>query len=229
MLGCGDAAPSAVAVDAPSPAKHDAPRVDASPPVAVEATKPVVAPPEGWSDLEAVVPGIRLDIRYATANNFTGAPLPGYAGPRAWMRDFAAAALARVQADLAADGLGLLVFDAYRPVRATTAMVRWARATRREDLLRDGYIAGKSKHNQGVAIDLTLVDLATGEPLAMGTEFDTFDESAAYKRGSPDVMRNRTRLRRAMQAHGFAPYDKEWWHFTFITAEPTPPLDRAYE
>jgi D-alanyl-D-alanine dipeptidase len=195
-----------------------APRKEPVPEVEVE-------PPEGFTDLERAVPGIALDIRYATANNFTGAALPGYGRPRAWLRDAAAEALARVQADLAADGLGLLVFDAYRPRRATAAMVQWARATDREDLLRDGYIAARSKHNQGIAIDLTLADRATGAPLPMGTEFDTFSEAAHLEHASGEALHNRHRLRRAMQAHRFAPYGKEWWHFTFITADPTPAID----
>ena len=225
-LACGDA-PAPSPVEAPDPQRHDVARVEPAPrPEEVERT--AIAPPEGWSDLETAVPGIRLDIRYAGPNNFTGAPLPGYEAPRAWMRDEAASALARVQAELADEGLGLLVFDAYRPVRASVAMVRWARATQREDLLRDGYIAARSKHNQGVAIDLTLADLATGEPLPMGTAFDTFDESAWFDRATGGAMTNRRRLRSAMQAQGFAPYGKEWWHFTFITADPTPPMDEPY-
>jgi D-alanyl-D-alanine dipeptidase len=201
----------------------DVPRVEPAPPEVVPPP-----PPPGFTDLALAVPGIVLDIRYATPNNFTGAPLPGYARPRAWMRDAAAAALARVQADLAADGLGLRVFDAYRPSRATAAMVRWARSTRRDDLLRDGYIAARSKHNQGVAIDLTLCDLATGEPLPMGTEFDVFDPSAHVENAKGDALRNRHRLRRAMQAHGFASYAKEWWHFVFVTDDETPAIDIEY-
>ena len=201
----------------------DVARVEPPAPLDIESP-----PPAGFTDLAIAVPGIVLDIRYATANNFTGAPLPGYARAGAWMRDAAAAALARAQADLATDGLGLRVFDAYRPSRATAAMVKWARATRRGDLLRDGYIAARSKHNEGVAIDLTLCELATGEPLPMGTEFDVFDERAHLVNAKGEALRNRHRLRRAMQAHGFAPYAKEWWHFVFVTDEDTPAIDVEY-
>ncbi len=77
-------------------------------------------------DVRSVDSTIQVDLRYATANNFTGAPLPGYEAPRALLRREAAAALGRVQARLRADGLGLRIFDAYRPVRATIAMVDWA-------------------------------------------------------------------------------------------------------
>ena len=86
-------------------------------------------------DVRSVDSTIRVDARYAGANNFTGAPLPGYDAPRALLRREAAAALGRVQARLRTGGLGLLVFDGYRPVRATLAMVDWAERTGRADLL----------------------------------------------------------------------------------------------
>src|SRR5688572_8431139 len=105
-------------------------------------------------DVRALDSTIRVDARYAGPDNFTGAPLPGYEAPRALLRREAAAALARVQARLQTGGLGLLVFDGYRPVRATLAMVKWAEQSRRRHLLDDGYIARRSRHNQGVAIDL---------------------------------------------------------------------------
>ena len=129
-------------------------------------------------DVRSVDSTIRVDARYAGANNFTGARLPGYDAPRALLRREVAAALGRVQARLRTGGLGLLVFDGYRPVRATLAMVDWAERTGRADLLDDGYIARRSRHNQGVAVDLTLVDPASGTQLDMGTPFDTFSEAA---------------------------------------------------
>ena len=121
---------------------------------------------------------IQVDARYATPNNFTGAPLPGYDAPRALLRREAAAALARVQRRLRTGELGLRVFDGYRPVRATLAMVAWTERTGRRALVDSGYIARRSRHNMGVAVDLTLVDLVTGTEVPMGTPFDAFTEAA---------------------------------------------------
>ena len=163
---------------------------------------------------------IVVDLRYATSNNFTGAPLPGYLANRAYLRREAAAALALVQQDLRAQGLGLKVFDAYRPVRATLAMVAWTQRVSREDLLRDGYIASRSRHNLGLAIDLTLVDRATGTELEMGTPFDTFSAAAHTANATGVAAQNRQRLKAAMERRGFTNYDQEWWHFSYQVANP---------
>jgi len=162
---------------------------------------------------------IRVDLRYRDAGNFTGAPLPGYEANRALLHREAASALARVQAHLRTQGLSLLVYDAYRPVRATLAMVAWAERSGRSDLVTDGYIADRSRHNLGVAIDCTLVDLATGEPLDMGTPFDTFDAAAHTANATGQVAEHRLRLVTAMAREGFVNYDQEWWHY-FHAATP---------
>ena len=120
-------------------------------------------------DLQRLDTTLVIDMRYATASNFTGDTLPGYEANRAYLRAEAAAALAVVNADLRLTGYGLKIFDAYRPVRASEAMVAWAQAKNRQDLLRDGYIAARSRHNLGVAVDLTLVNLATKAEISMGT------------------------------------------------------------
>jgi D-alanyl-D-alanine dipeptidase len=159
-------------------------------------------------------------MRYATPNNFTGAPLPGYSANRAYMRREAAAALARVQRALTRDGLGLKIFDAYRPVRATLAMVEWTDRAGRPDLLRDGYIASRSRHNLGLAIDLTLIDFATGRDLEMGTPFDTFSAAAHTANASGETAAHRQRLKAAMEREGFLNYDQEWWHFSFNVPNP---------
>ncbi|HET7228459.1 MAG TPA: M15 family metallopeptidase [Longimicrobium sp.] len=164
-------------------------------------------------DVTRVDPTIRTDIRYATANNFTGRPLPGYESARALMRPGAARALARVQARLRPQGLGLKVFDAYRPIRATLAMVEWAGRTGNGWVLEQGYVARYSGHNRGNTVDLTLVDLDTGRELEMGTAYDTFSEAAHTANATGQVMENRMRLQRAIGAEGFQPYDQEWWHF----------------
>lgn len=173
-------------------------------------------------DVRSLDSTIVVDARYNGANNFTGAPLPGYQANRALLRREAATALARVQRRLAADGLGLKVFDGYRPVRATLAMVDWAERTGQRHLLDDGYIARRSRHNQGVAIDLTIIELATGAELPMGTPFDTFSEAAHTANATGEVKRNREMFVRVMQSEGFANYEQEWWHFFFAVPEPMP-------
>jgi D-alanyl-D-alanine dipeptidase len=173
------------------------------------------APADALTGVRALDPSIRAEIRYATRRNFTGAPLPGYEQPRALLRPDAAAALARVQARLRAEGLGLKVWDAYRPVRATLAMVEWAERTGNEWVLEQGYVARRSGHNRGGTVDLTLVRLRDGRELPMGTAYDEFIEAAHTANATGEVRANRDRLVRAMQAEGFTNYDKEWWHFSF--------------
>lgn len=172
------------------------------------------------ADVRAADSTIRVDLRYATPYNFTGAVLPGYEASHALLRREAATALGAVQRALAADGVGLKVFDAYRPVRATDAMVAWTRRVHREDLLRDGYIAEQSRHNLGVAVDLTLVERATGRELKMGTAFDTFAPAAHTANATGEIAANRARLVRAMGAAGFVNLPEEWWHFSYPVPDP---------
>jgi D-alanyl-D-alanine dipeptidase len=171
-------------------------------------------------DVRTLDSTIVVELRYATAHNFTSAPLPGYEGNRAYLRREAAAALARVERELAEQGLALEIFDAYRPVRASRAMVAWTERVGREKLLRDGYIASTSRHNLGVAVDLTLVDRATGRALEMGTPFDTFSPAAHTANATGVAAVNRARLERVMEAQGFVNYEKEWWHFTYDVPNP---------
>jgi D-alanyl-D-alanine dipeptidase len=178
----------------------------------------------GLVDVRTYAPAIRLDIRYATADNFTGAPLPGYCKPIAVVRRPAAQALGKVQARLARDGLGLLVYDAYRPARATRAMVRWAERTGHKWVLDQGYVARRSNHNRGAAIDLTLVRATDGKPLGMGTPFDAFTTRSHTANASGRALRNRLTLKRAMEAGGFRNYRREWWHYDFPSAG-GPPRD----
>ena len=152
---------------------------------------------------------------YATEHNFTGAVLPGYEARRILLRRQAAVPLARAQDDLKSEGLGLRVFDGYRPVRATLAMVDWAESSGRVDLLDDGYIARRSRHNLGVAVDLTLIDLETGRALDMGTPYDTFTEDAHTMNATGEILERRLRLKEALEAVGFQNYEKEWWHYSF--------------
>ncbi len=167
------------------------------------------------ADVRAIDPRIVVDLRYATSNNFTGAPIAGYEGNHAYLRRPAAEALARVERDLAAAGLGLKIFDAYRPARATDAMVEWTKRVHREDLLRDGYIASKSRHNLGVAVDLTLIHSRDSSELEMGTAFDTFSAAAHTANATGAAALNRQLLKSAIEKEGFTNYDQEWWHFIF--------------
>lgn len=166
-------------------------------------------------DVQSVDSTIQVRARYATPDNFTGAVLPGYDAHRIFLRREAAEALGRVQTRLRTGGLGLRVFDGYRPVRATRAMVEWAERTGQRALLDSGYIARRSRHNLGVAVDLTLVDLETGTEVPMGTPFDTFGPAAHTANATGRVQRYRQILVRVMESEGFTNYEKEWWHFSY--------------
>lgn len=171
-------------------------------------------------DVQSLDRTIAVDLRYATSNNFTGAPLPGYEANRAYLRREAASALSRVQRDLKPRGLGLRIFDGYRPVRATLAMVDWTARVHRPDLLADGYIASRSRHNLGLAVDLTLIELPGGRELEMGTPFDTFSAAAHTANATGLAANDRQKLKSAMEAEGFVNYDQEWWHYAFNVSNP---------
>jgi D-alanyl-D-alanine dipeptidase len=165
-----------------------------------------------WSDrlvdIESINPNIRLDIRYATPNNFLKRSL--YTVPRCLLRADVADRLSKVQEDLENMGLGLMVYDCYRPWSVTRQM--W-------EILPDSrYVANPSRgsrHNRGAAVDLTLVDLRTGQPLEMPTDFDDFTEQAArdYGGNEPQVRRNSNLLEYRMKKYGFVSLITEWWHF----------------
>jgi D-alanyl-D-alanine dipeptidase len=195
----------------------------------VQATAPDSVARMQLADLATAAPGVRFDLRYATPDNFTGTVLPGYGAARPLLRREAAVALARVERDLERHGMGLKVWDGYRPVRATLGMVAWCEANHRVDLLDQGYIARHSRHNQGVAIDLTVVRLADGRELDMGTGFDEFSERAHTANASGAEAANRKILGDAMRRAGFVNYVDEWWHFSFDVPDPMPfdlPLER---
>ena len=182
------------------------------------------APEKELVDLAQAVPGVALDVRYATPENFMGRAL--YPVPRALLRRPAAEALAAAQRELAADGLGLAVWDAYRPYAVTVAM--WE-AIRDPDYVADP--AKGSRHNRGCAVDLTLVRLDTGEELPMPTAHDDFSERAAHAFTGlpPEVLANRERLRSVLERHGFAALPSEWWHYDFAGWERFELLDLSLE
>jgi D-alanyl-D-alanine dipeptidase len=187
------------------------------------------------ADATALAPTLVLDLRYATTDNFVGARIDGYEAARCLLSEPAARALAAVQAELARGGLGLLVFDCYRPQRAVDHFVRWSRepadpvlAARhhpnvpKPELFARGYVAVRSGHSRASTVDVGLVRLADGVAFDLGTPFDLFDPLSHVDADVPEPARaNRTLLREAMQRHGFAPYAPEWWHFT-LRDEPYP-------
>ncbi len=211
-LGCG-ARPAPVPAVAAAPEPVEADSLAPAPDAAAESL---------LVDVRSLDPAILVDLRYATTNNFTGAVLPGYGAQKALLRGEAAQALARVEARLRTGDMGLRIWDAYRPVRATRAMVAWAERTGRTDLLDQEYIARRSRHNLGVAVDLTLVDLVTGTELDMGTPFDTFSEAAHTANAQGRILRYRQILVRAMEEEGFRNYENEWWHFSYPVAGARP-------
>ena len=162
------------------------------------------------TDLEKIIKGIRLDIRYATRNNFTGEVI--YTAPKAYARLPVAQALKKVQDSLSFYHLGLKIFDAYRPYAATLRLYEVYPDTTFVASPRAG-----SRHNRGCAVDLTLVELATGKELPMPTGYDDFSLKAASDyTGLPDtIMANRKFLFSIMARFGFSHYKSEWWHFDF--------------
>ncbi len=158
-------------------------------------------------DVQQVVPDIVVDLKYATPDNFTGQVL--YEVPRCFLRRATAERLARVQARLRKRGLGLKIWDGYRP-----RSVQW----KMWELVPDSrYVADPrkgSRHNRGAAVDVTLVD-STGRELEMPTGFDDFTEKAHrdYQGGSQRARQNRDLLEAVMRSEGFVPLPTEWWHF----------------
>lgn len=215
----------------------------ASPRSGVQVSEATSAEGAGLVDVGQLIPDARLDIRYAGANNFTGAPVDGYEAPKCYLLATPAAALERVARELRKDKLRLQIFDCYRPVRAVRQFVRWA-----EDLadqrtkseyyphvdkraLLGVYIASESGHSRGATLDVTLLGCDENRqcsPLDMGTPFDFFDERAHTNSPAvtPQQQANRRRLLDAMRAEGFENYSAEWWHYTY-RPEPTPNL--AYD
>ena len=165
----------------------------------------------GLVDVHRYAPGIALDITYAGKDNITGRRLPGYCEEWALMLDPAARDLGRVQRYLRRRNRGLLILDAYRPARATRALVRWAERTGRGHLV-GTYIARRSRHNLGSAVDLTLVRASDGKRLRMG-RYDALGPGAHTFDATGAVLRNRLALKNAMERFGFTNYWREWWHY----------------
>lgn len=163
-------------------------------------------------NLEKFVPHILLDIRYATKNNFTGEPV--YRIARAFARKPVAVALKKAQADFEKLGYRIKIYDGYRPYSATVKFYELMKGD-------TTYVANPykgSRHNRGCAIDMTLVDKATGKELQMPTEYDAMQKESwpSTPVSNPEAQKNREILIQVMEKHGFKVYSTEWWHFDFV-------------
>jgi D-alanyl-D-alanine dipeptidase len=177
-------------------------------------------------ELVKLDPTIKLDIRYATANNFTGRAV--YAEARAFLQRPAAEALARANRALREKGYGLTVFDGYRPWSVTKLFWEITPADKKQ------FVADPSKgsrHNRGCAVDLTLHDLKTGWQVSMPGEYDEMSERSHidYAGGTAEQRRLRDLLRAAMEAEGFNPYAPEWWHYDFKDWRQYPILNLGFD
>ena len=195
--------------------------------------------PDGFIYLDEAVPDLAIDLRYGTGDNFLGERIDGYRHAHAILSGPAAVALAGVQAALRPFGLGLKVFDAYRPQRAVDHFVRWGQDLEdqrtksdyypdvaKEDLFKEGYIASQSSHSRGSTVDVTIVHRdGSGmvRELDMGSRFDFFGPISwpDSREATPPQRANRALLQSLMRSQGFVPYAQEWWHFT-LSGEPYP-------
>ena len=186
--------------------------------------------------LSDYVPGIVQEIRYFSTYNFVGDRIDGYEEPVALLTREAARALKNVANEANVMGYRLKVFDAYRPARAVRHFVFWGIEDldlrmkpffypnlEKQVLFQEGYIAKESSHSRGSTVDLTLLDMATGKEVDMGSPFDLFDPlSHPDNREVTDAQYdNRMLLQNLMVRAGFVPIDCEWWHFT-LGEEPFP-------
>lgn len=170
-------------------------------------------------------PTIKLDIRYATDDNFVGRTV--YPEARAFLQEDAARAVVRVHRELSKDGLGLVIFDGYRPWSITKLFWEVTSQEKRR------FVANPergSKHNRGCAVDLSICDLDTGVELQMPSGYDEFTEQASpdYAGGTNEQTANRDLLRRLMEAEGFTVNPNEWWHYDFKSWEDHPILDISF-
>ncbi|MGV3541270.1 MAG: M15 family metallopeptidase [Rufibacter sp.] len=174
--------------------------------------------------IQEFIPNLQLDIRYATSNNLMGQPMYERAG--AYLSLPAAKALKAVQQELNQQGVGLKIYDAYRPYAVTVAFYEKVKDT--------VFVASPyrgSRHNRGCAVDLTLIDLKTGKELKMPTPFDEFSPQAhsAYAKLPKKVLKNRKLFQEVMLKQGFQIYPDEWWHFDFEGWRNHPVMDIPFQ
>ena len=198
--------------------------------------KKVITDPSGFVVLGDFIPDIIQEIRYFSTYNFIGDRIDGYEEPCALTTIEAARALKGVSNEMFVMGYRLKVFDAYRPAKAVKHFVLWGIEDtdirmkpyfypdeQKQELFIKGYIASKSSHSRGSTVDLTLLDMATGKEVDMGSPFDFFGEISHpdYKGITEEQYANRMMLQKVMVRNGFEPIDCEWWHFT-LKDEPYP-------
>ncbi len=196
----------------------------------------VIMDPSDFVLLSDFVPGIVQEIRYYSTYNFVGDRIDGYEEPVALLTKEAARALKDVANQANTMGFRLKVFDAYRPARAVRHFTFWGiedldlrmkpffyPELEKQELFQKGYIAKQSSHSRGSTVDLTLLDMATGKEVDMGSPFDLFDPKSHpdSKDVTPEQYDNRMLLQNLMMRAGFEPIDCEWWHFT-LKDEPFP-------
>jgi len=190
----------------------------------------------GFVFADDVLRGVRWDAKYATSDNFTGAPVDGYEVNRVVLSAALADALAEAAMRAAEHGFGLVLWDGYRPQLAVDRFVAWsaqpedARTKRafhphigRAEMVTKGYVATRSGHSRGSAVDLTLHWLDTGALADMGGRHDLMDERSHHGASgvSPIAARNRRTLCSVMEGCGFVRFEREWWHYA-LTDEPFP-------
>lgn len=161
-------------------------------------------------EIKKFIPNIKLDIRYASKNNFAKQAV--YKQAKAFARLPVVEALRKVQNELNKSGFGLKIFDGYRPYSVTVKFFDIASDKSFVANPKDG-----SRHNRGCAIDLTLINLRTGKELDMPTPYDSFAPEAAadFNDLPPAIIQNRELLRSTMEKNGFRVLNNEWWHFDF--------------
>lgn len=195
--------------------------------------------PEGFQSISEIIPSLALDLRYASTSNFTGSVVEGYRPAKKVLTISTLRALQRVQDSLYKRGLGLKLYDGYRPQRAVNYFVAWSEQLSdtlmkkvyypnipKNELFKQGYIAMRSGHSRGSTVDLTLMYLTgdrKGEVLDMGTPFDYFGPESAtfFESLTKEQQRNRKLLYEVMTHFGFYNYAQEWWHYT-LAEEPFP-------
>lgn len=233
----GEGAPAvnsaAVAAQAPTDAGADAP--SSAPPVHEPDVLKSYALPEGFVYVDDVIPDAVLEIRYATAHNFTASPIDGYDKPLAILTVQAAEALQKAAALAAQDGWRLHIYDAYRPQQALDCIAAWEQTQdtagkaefypnmEKGALFTDGYLSKYSRHTRGSTVDLTLQRADTDELIDMGSPYDLLDALSNYGAAglTPEQHANREMLRALMDEAGFDSIATEWWHFQ-LRGEPYP-------
>lgn len=182
-------------------------------------------PSKRMVDIGKTIPSIIFDLRYASSNNFLHKKIYPTLNT-SFLRADAEDALKKVQAELNQKGLGIKIFDAYRPYAATEMM--W-------ELVKDDRYAADPKkgsgHNRGIAVDLTIIDLKTKEELAMGTGFDNFTDSAHHDFNAfpAEVLENRLLLKSIMEKYGFKALETEWWHYALPNSNDYELLDLSFD